>query len=885
MAVGKQVGWRIDPDDFRVFIPRAAAGRSIALEVFSPEVNRNDYANQRDRRTYYGDELYGKTASLTTSFTFKTPAGQVLADRTFGESLKHTYERLYQANLEPGFYPFTALADGNGKNSFAIRVTNGARVEASQFTVTARGSFNQDQVVGFVQIDPSSLGKTVKLENYDADGAKEIVLTLVAPDGKRIPLTASEDTRWATNSFVVTRELVGTWKILGRILPTTRQFSNSFAFRLRVNDQPLYAQVPGFGIRSQPVLPLECDVVDTSGKVIPNASCAVTGDTTRTLRPILPACYSSVSAVIRSGVGTVVSSSQVSITSASGSVRFVAECPKARVQVNAVALVCGQRTPLNNISFSVAGQTARTTTTLDLEPGEVTITPSTIPGSTAKPVTVTAVRGQTVTATLEYTVATSLTLTPSTVNLEVGQTATLTATASTDFPTLIPATINVTLPEGLEATGLTRVSSTLSSGKPLTLSIPVRATAAVTNGTARATLEPNCGVQASSTVTVTQPTTPPPPPAPAKLELTKTVDRDLVKPGDQPVFTITVRNTGGSPATNVRLTDTLPAGLVGDKLEQNFDLAAGESRSVRLPATVTEDATGVIVNTARVDWNGEVITAPAQVRVQPVIDLSITKTVNPASARVGDAVTYTMIVTNNGPSAATNVTLSDPLPDGLTYVSSSTSQGTVSFASNTVTASLGALTRGGSATVTVRATTTRAGRFTNTATTRATEEETTLENNRASAVLEVAAPPPDAQGALSVSAFAVTCNQRSNMPSAGFTLNGQRYTAPTTVNLAPGSYTLQPEAIAGSAAQPVTVTIAANQSVNAELLYNVSLALSLEPETLQLAAGETRTLTAIASTAFPYPVAATINLNIPTGFDPSGTRTQTGTVSSGKPLT
>ena len=101
VAVGKQVGWRIDPDDFRIFVPQAAGGRNIALEVFSPEINRNDYANQRDRRTYYGDELYGKKATLRTNFNFKTAGGATLFDRTFGEGLKHSYERLLQSNLAP----------------------------------------------------------------------------------------------------------------------------------------------------------------------------------------------------------------------------------------------------------------------------------------------------------------------------------------------------------------------------------------------------------------------------------------------------------------------------------------------------------------------------------------------------------------------------------------------------------------------------------------------------------------------------------------------------------------------------------------------------------------------------------------------------------------
>ena len=897
-SVGRQVGWRIDPDDLRVFVPQAAAGRDIGLEVFSPEVNRNDYANGRDRSNYYGDELYGKTATLSTNFSFANSSQQSLMSRTFSEGLKHSYEQLLQSKLTPGYYPLTVVSDGNGKNSYAVRATSGARVEASQFTVNARGQFNQDQVVGFLQIDPSQLGKTIKLENYDADGPTELVLTLVKPDGSRVTLKASPDTQWASNSFVVNQSLVGTWKILARILPTTKQFSNAFAVRLRANDQPLYAQIPGFAVQTPPVQAIRCDVVDPNGVNIPGATCVTTGGAqARVLKPDLPECYSPVGATIISGAGRVISAAQIEITSPSGTVRFVATCPEARVQVSAVALTCGTRVPLTNIGFSVAGQIAPTTmaAAITVAPGAMTIAPSAIPGSTAKPVTVTAVRGQTVAAILEYRAISSLTLKPEKLELEVGQSATLVATATTLFPTDIPSTIQLTLPAGLEATGPVRLSGTLSSAAPLTLRVPVKATAVVTNANIRAALEPNCDVQALSSVTITTPVVvvppaPPPPAPPAKLELTKSVNRDLVKPGETPVFTVTVTNTGGSVATGVRLTDALPAGLRGAAIDQTFDLEPGASKTVTLEVVVEDSASGVIVNTAKVIWNSQTLSATAQVRVQPVIDLSITKTVTPANPTIGDAVTYTITVSNAGPSSASDVTITDPLPAGLTYVSSVTSRGTTSFAAQTVTANIGSLSKGGSATVTVRALTTRAGRFNNIASVKALQEETALENNRASALLEVIAPvviapAVIAQGTLEISAFAINCGLRVALPRAEFVLDGQRLQAPTSLKLAPGVYTLQPASLPGSTVRSVTVTVTANRTVKADLEYNVSVSLSLTPKTLNLTAGETSALTATATTLFPYAIPANIAVQLPAGIETSAALTLQGKVSSGQALT
>lgn len=53
----------------------------------------------------------------------------------------------------------------------------------------------------------------------------------------------------------------------------------------------------------------------------------------------------------------------------------------------------------------------------------------------------------------------------------------------------------------------------------------------------------------------------------------------------------------------------------------------------------------------------------------PTVDLSVEKTVNNATPYVGEEVTFTITVTNNGPDDATEVTVTDKLPDGLVYVS------------------------------------------------------------------------------------------------------------------------------------------------------------------------------------------------------------------------
>ena len=62
------------------------------------------------------------------------------------------------------------------------------------------------------------------------------------------------------------------------------------------------------------------------------------------------------------------------------------------------------------------------------------------------------------------------------------------------------------------------------------------------------------------------------------------------------------------------------------------------------------------------------------------------------------------MVTNAGPADAQAVSVNDPLPSGTTYISCSASQGSCAYGSGTVTASLGTIPNGGSATVTIAAT-------------------------------------------------------------------------------------------------------------------------------------------------------------------------------------
>ena len=61
--------------------------------------------------------------------------------------------------------------------------------------------------------------------------------------------------------------------------------------------------------------------------------------------------------------------------------------------------------------------------------------------------------------------------------------------------------------------------------------------------------------------------------------------------------------------------------------------------------------------------------AAATVQVSGSADLALTKTSNPRTITPGNPVSYTLTLSNNGPSTATGASIADTLPAGLTFSS------------------------------------------------------------------------------------------------------------------------------------------------------------------------------------------------------------------------
>ncbi|MBW8242918.1 DUF11 domain-containing protein [Muricauda oceani] len=185
-------------------------------------------------------------------------------------------------------------------------------------------------------------------------------------------------------------------------------------------------------------------------------------------------------------------------------------------------------------------------------------------------------------------------------------------------------------------------------------------------------------------------------PVQADLSLGKSVVGGNLSPyvGSQISFEISVSNNGPHDATNVQVEDQLQSGFTFDSYsatsgtyDPNTGIwqvgTVGSAATETLTIVVDINASGNYTNTAQIiasdafdidstpnnnvpaeDDQNEIILTP-----EPVIDLSLTKTIDKSPPLVSDNVRFTLTVTNDGPSEATAVQVTDLLPSGYTYIS------------------------------------------------------------------------------------------------------------------------------------------------------------------------------------------------------------------------
>ena len=267
----------------------------------------------------------------------------------------------------------------------------------------------------------------------------------------------------------------------------------------------------------------------------------------------------------------------------------------------------------------------------------------------------------------------------------------------------------------------------------------------------------------------------------------RTVDLTVAKSGPTTAisgntitYTLTATNNGPSDAIGVQVVDNIPDGIriisatvngntvtipasASDTIAANPDditfavgnlATGGSNNTIIIVAAILPASTAALVNSAVISTTDTATTETPTINNAASItttltqqnDVAITKS-GPTSSAASGTITYTMNVTNNGPSTATSVSVVDNLPTGVTFVSGtsvigSTTAGTVaSGANNTANLTIPTLAPGETAVVTIRATapTTSPTNVTNTVTVTAANDSVST-NNTAIAATAITAP-------------------------------------------------------------------------------------------------------------------------------------------------
>jgi uncharacterized repeat protein (TIGR01451 family) len=243
----------------------------------------------------------------------------------------------------------------------------------------------------------------------------------------------------------------------------------------------------------------------------------------------------------------------------------------------------------------------------------------------------------------------------------------------------------------------------------------------------------------------------------ADLAVQKRALTPTVYPGGTVHYLVEVTNVGPETATKVTLHDVAHPGLTlirahpsqgscQQQLCKLGDIAPGHTVTIDATATAGEDTAGkrlvnvvaVATHTREANYRNNV--SHAVVRVNALVNLRVTKLPAAQTVPAGEVVTWTVVVTNQGPSSATRVTLKDALPPGLTLLSADAEP---PGACTGTTCHLGTLAPGAGREVSIRASSTAAlagETLTNTATVAADQEETNPDDNTATA--QVTFSPP-----------------------------------------------------------------------------------------------------------------------------------------------
>ncbi|WP_433789393.1 DUF7507 domain-containing protein [Actinoplanes sp. CA-252034] len=210
----------------------------------------------------------------------------------------------------------------------------------------------------------------------------------------------------------------------------------------------------------------------------------------------------------------------------------------------------------------------------------------------------------------------------------------------------------------------------------------------------------------------------------ADLSVTAALTGSAVVAGQSATYTLTGANAGPSTASTVVLTGTVPSGLTGvtatstggtctvsgTKATCNYpSIASGANRSMTITGNVPSGETpgtaytlGAAITSATYETNQSDNSASVSNAATASADLDVAMTYSPSAPAGGDTITYTVTVTNRGPSTARTIVLSDPIPIGSTNAQATLPGGTCATTpTGTIECALASLASGATVTATI----------------------------------------------------------------------------------------------------------------------------------------------------------------------------------------
>lgn len=200
----------------------------------------------------------------------------------------------------------------------------------------------------------------------------------------------------------------------------------------------------------------------------------------------------------------------------------------------------------------------------------------------------------------------------------------------------------------------------------------------------------------------------------AYVAISKAVDKSYANVGDTLTYTLSLTNAGNVAANNVVVSDPIPSGTtyVPFSVSSNVAFSGTPANGMTLTAPIPAGGSATITfkvlvantvptinpipNSASLKYaytvdpanpNGIAVAKTSNTVTTQIsnANLTVVKNVDKNISYIGDKITYQLAVTNTGNAPATNVVISDPIPNGTVYVPGSISSN-VAFTGSPMTA-------------------------------------------------------------------------------------------------------------------------------------------------------------------------------------------------------